>query len=149
MVPRLQIVIDSADPAKLAQFWAHALHYELEPPPDGAESWYVYWRDMGVPEEELVGVEGPESVVDPAGVGPRIWFQKVPEEKTIKNRLHFDLGVSGGRAEPLATRRERVDAEVERLVAAGARVLYDHAEPGIDHYGVTMADPEDNEFCVN
>jgi predicted enzyme related to lactoylglutathione lyase len=50
---------------------------------------------------------------------------------------------------PIDVRRERVDAEVARLIEAGATVLRVHAEPGVDHYGVTMADPEGNEFCVH
>ncbi len=148
-MPKLQLVIDCADPHRLVEFWTTALRYEPESPPDGSSSWLTYWRSMGVPEEELAGVDGPESVVDPAGVGPRIWFQQVPEPKTLKNRLHLDIGVSGGRSEPMALRRERVDAEVARLVAAGATVLYPHDTPGVDHYAVTLADPEGNEFCVN
>jgi Glyoxalase-like domain len=150
MLTRLQVAIDCADPEPLVRFWSTALGYVPEPPPEGYPDWFAYWRAIGIPEEEL----GPDtaavdSVVDPAGVGPRIWFQTVPEAKTIKNRVHLDLGVSGGRTVPLAIRRERVDAEVERLVAAGATVLWKRAEPGMDHYAVTMADPEGNEFCVH
>jgi len=92
-----------------------------------------------VPEEELE--DGYDSIVDPAGVGPRIWFQQVPEPKVVKNRLHLDLNASHGRSVPLDVRRERVDVEVERLVAAGATTLRVLAEPGLDHYGVVMRDP--------
>ena len=87
-------------------------------------------------------------LVDPDGVRPRIWFQPVPEGKVVKNRLHLDLGVSGGRQVPLETRRRRVDAEAERLVAAGATRLRVLSEEGVDHYAVVMADPEGNEFCL-
>jgi hypothetical protein len=146
---RIQVAIDCADPARMVRFWAEALHYVPEPPPAGYASWLAYWRSVGVPEEELAGEEGPDSVVDPAGLGPRIFFHAVPEQKSIKNRLHLDLGVSGGRSVPREVRRERVDAEVARLVGAGARVLSPHDTPGVDHYAVTMADPEGNEFCVN
>jgi hypothetical protein len=150
MATKVQVTIDCVDPQPLVRFWSEALHYQPEQPPDGSDSWLGYWRSIGIPPEELEGVEdGAESVVDPAGVGPRIWFQVVPEPKTIKNRLHLDLGVGGGRTVPKAIRKERVDAEVERLVAAGATVLHTHAEPGIDHYAVTLADPAGNEFCVN
>jgi hypothetical protein len=149
MKPKIQIAIDCTDPEPLVRFWATALHYVPESPPDGSDSWLAYWRAMGVPEDELVGVDGPESVVDPDGVGPRLWFQVVPESKTIKNRLHLDLTVSGGRSVPKPIRQERVDAEVERLVAAGATVQLVHADPGIDHYAVTLTDPAGNEFCVN
>src|SRR5207253_6919719 len=53
MAARFQLVIDCADPEPLARFWAAALGYELEPPPDGFASWDAYWRDLGVPEDEL------------------------------------------------------------------------------------------------
>ncbi|MGA5699149.1 VOC family protein [Peterkaempfera bronchialis] len=149
MKPRLQVTIDCADPARLVRFWAEALGYRPEPPPSGYDSWRAYWLGMGVPEDELGDLDGPDSVVDPDGVGPRLWFQQVPEGKVVKNRLHFDLGVSGGRSVPLETRRRQVDAEVDRLLAAGATRVRELAEPGLDHYAVLMRDPEGNEFCVN
>jgi hypothetical protein len=89
-------VIDCADPEPLARFWAAALRYELEPPPAGFANWDAYWRDVGVPEDELG--PGADCIVDPDGRGPRIWFQVVPERKAAKNRLHLDISVSGGRA---------------------------------------------------
>src|SRR5215813_5992797 len=84
MASSFQLVIDCADPEPLARFWAAALRYELEPPPAGFGSWDEYWRDVGVPEDEL-GV-GADCIIDPSGRGPRIWFQVVPERKTVKNR---------------------------------------------------------------
>ena len=72
----------------------------------------------------------------------------VPEGKVVKNRVHLDLDVGGGRTTPLATRKARVLAEAARLEAAGAtrvRVL----EEAIDHFGVTLQDPEGNEFCLH
>ena len=77
---RFQLVIDCADPDRLARFWAAALHYELEPAPQDFDSWDDYYRDLGVGEEDL-GI-GEDSIVDPHGAGPRIWFQRVPEGKT-------------------------------------------------------------------
>jgi Glyoxalase-like domain len=71
----------------------------------------------------------------------------VPEGKVVKNRLHLDIRVSDREA-PLQARRASVDAEVERLRGLGATVMRVLAEPGVDHYGVTMHDPEGNEFCV-
>jgi hypothetical protein len=99
----IQVTIDCADPDRLARFWAEALGYRLEAPPDGFESWQAYWVSRGLPEEEVEG--GYDAIVDPEGVRPRIWFQPVPEGKVVKNRVHLDLGVSGGRGVPLATRR--------------------------------------------
>jgi hypothetical protein len=147
----LQLTVDCAEPRRLVLFWAEALRYVPEPPPAGHESWRAYWQATGVPEEELTDGVGelPESIVDPLGVGPRVWFQQVPEPKTVKNRVHLDLKVGGGRAVPLALRRERVDAEVARLTALGASVLYAMDEPqGMDYYAVVLQDPEGNEFCV-
>jgi hypothetical protein len=147
MVARFQLVIDCADPEPLAHFWVAALGYELEPPPDGFASWDEYWRDRGVPEDEL-GI-GADCIVDPSGRGPRIWFQVVPERKTIKNRLHLDISVSGGRAVPIETRKQRVDAEAARLADLGALLVGVHETEGLDHYAVAMQDPEGNEFDIN
>ncbi|MFI8291371.1 VOC family protein [Streptomyces sp. NPDC085614] len=147
----VQLTIDCDEPRKLVPFWAAALRYVPQPPPDGHATWREYWTATGVPEEELpegVG-ELPESIVDPKGIGPRIWFQHVPEPKTVKNRLHLDLKVGGGREVPLAVRRERVDGEVARLTALGASILYTMDEPdGMDYYAVVLQDPEGNEFCI-
>jgi hypothetical protein len=147
MPVRFQLVIDCTDPDLLANFWAKALGYILQSPPDGFETWNEYWRDVGVPEDELF--EGADSIVDPAGAGPRIWFQVVPDVKSVKNRLHLDIHASGGRAEPIETRRQRVDAEAVRLVALGATLVRSLSEDGLDHYAVAMRDPEGNEFDIN
>jgi hypothetical protein len=143
-----QLVIDCANPEPLARFWAAALGYELQPPPEGFPTWDDYYRDLGVPEEEL-GV-GTDCVIDPRGQGPRIWFQVVPEGKTIKNRLHIDIvDVGGGRGVPIETRRVRVRAEADRLVALGATVSAILEDEGLDHFAIAMRDPEGNEFDIN
>lgn len=145
-----QIAIDCISASRMTQFWAAALHYEVEPPPAGFTTWNDYWRSIGVGEDELdPHGDGSDSLVDPAGRGPRIWFQEVPEPKSTKNRMHFDLGVGGGRDVSLPTRKERVDAEADRLVQLGAIRLREILTEGIDHYGVAMHDPEGNEFDVN
>jgi hypothetical protein len=147
MASKIQITFDCADPDRLAHFWAGALGYKLEDPPAGFDSWLTYWRSVGVPEEELE--EGSDSVVDPDGIGPRIRFQKVPEGKVVKNRLHLDLTVSGGRREPMAVRKQRVDAEADRLVGIGATKVRVLEQEGLDHYAMAMKDPEGNEFDLN
>lgn len=147
MTVRFQITIDCADPDRLARFWAAALGYELAPPPPGHATWTDFYRSIGVPEDELGG-DGADRIVDPEGQGPRFWFQQVPEAKSIKNRLHLDLTVSGGRATSLDERRRAVDAEVVRLTALGATTLHTSDTEGLDHYAVTMQDPEGNEFCI-
>ncbi|MFI1093208.1 VOC family protein [Streptomyces sp. NPDC020917] len=146
----LQLTIDCADPQRLVAFWSEALGYVPEPPPGGHATWREYWSAMGVPAEELPDDAGatPESIVDPAGRGPRVWFQQVPEAKATKNRLHFDLKVGGGRDVPSADRRQRVTTTVDRLTAAGASVLRITDEPDTGHYAALLQDPEGNEFCV-
>jgi hypothetical protein len=89
MAGGFQLVIDCADPDRLARFWAAALGYGIEPPPLGHATWNDYWREVGVPEEELG--DGEDSIVDPEGRGPRIWFQVVPDTKTIKN--HYGVAM--------------------------------------------------------
>lgn len=145
---RFQLTVDAHDPAAQARFWAPLLGYQLQPPPEGFTSWNAYWRSAGVPEDELGEVDEPESIVDPAGHGPRIWFQPVPEQKVVKNRLHLDVDVSEGRAVSMGARRAQVEQGVEQLCARGASVLRRTAAPEHDHYYVVMQDPEGNEFCV-
>jgi hypothetical protein len=100
-----------------------------------------------VPEDEL-GL-GADCITDPDGLGPRIWFQVVPERKAVKNRLHLDIGASGGRAVPIQTRKQRVDAEASRLAGLGALLVGVLDTEGLDHYAVAMKDPEGNEFDIN
>ena len=147
MAVSYQLVIDCSSPEPLARFWAEALHYVIAPPPAGFDSWDDHFRSIGVPEEELGG--GPDIIDDPNGEGPRIWFQVVPERKTIKNRIHIDVNASGGRGSSYDIRRERVEAEAARLVSLGATRLRAVVEEGLDHYAVAMADPEGNEFDIN
>jgi hypothetical protein len=142
-----QITVDCADPDSLARFWAEALRYELQEPPEPHESWREYWVSLGVPPAEA-GEAGYDAIVDGARHGPRLWFQQVPEGKVVKNRMHLDLLVGGGRSVPLTQRRRRVDAEVERLVRLGASVRSVMDDPAAGHYAVGLTDPEGNEFDV-
>ncbi|HTF08529.1 MAG TPA: VOC family protein [Asanoa sp.] len=125
MTTRLQITVDCAAPVELAAFWATALHYDLAPPPPGFASWHAWYRSVGVPEEELAGQpDAPDRLVDPAGVGPRFWFQPVPEGKPDEpttdrptperrhNRLYLGLRVGD---EPRAE-------FVARLIARATKV---------------------------
>lgn len=93
----VQLTIDCSDPQRMVTFWAEALGCVPEPPPGGHATWRAYWAAMGVPEAELPAGAGdiPESIIDPAGRGPRVWFQQVPEPKVAKNRWHFDLKLGG------------------------------------------------------
>jgi hypothetical protein len=147
MAVRYQLVIDCADPELMVRFWAAALGYEVEPPPPGFATWDDWRRDIGLPESYLG--TGADSIIDPAGGGPRIWFHALPDTKTVKNRLHLDIHASGGRDLPLEARRQRVDAEARRLCEIGATQTVVMATEGVDHYAVGMRDPEGNEFDIN
>ncbi len=138
-----QVTFDARDPAGLAEFWALALEYQLQPPPAGYSSWYEFAAEIGLPEDEWDRLA---AVVDPSGNGPRVLFQRVPEGKTAKNRVHLDINVSGGGVEPGTGRRQVVAEHVERLVSAGATYLTEVDEP--TGYCVVLRDPEGNEFCV-
>src|ERR687893_3174687 len=105
------LAIDCADPAALARFWAEALDYKTLPGEDPDEA----------------------AIVPKDGKGTQILFMRVPEGKSVKNRLHLDL------------RPDDRDAEVERLIGLGARKV-DIGQGDVTW--VVMADPEGNEFCV-
>lgn len=139
------LTIDCADPSSLAAFWAEALGYEEEEPPDGYESWNAWLKDNGVPKKEW---NDAAYLIDPAGQGPTLSFRKVSEPKSAKNRVHLDLKVGGGRHQSAKKRRSRIEKAVERLRAAGAKVQREVEQDGstLDH--VIMTDPEGNEFCV-
>jgi len=108
------ITVDCADVGLIGRFWQTVLGWPLEVEDDGSDAFLQH----------------------PAG-GPNLLFQRVPEPKVVKNRMHLDLG---------PTERTR-DEEVERLSAAGATVYADHRKP--DGTGwVVLLDPEGNEFCV-
>ncbi|MFF9347941.1 VOC family protein [Streptomyces sp. NPDC014734] len=144
-----KVVIDSTDPHAQAAFWAEALGYLVE------DNSALPERLIGagaVPEAATVLVDGRRAWRDLAaarhpddpfeeesgtGLGRRLLFQRVPEAKTVKNRLHLDVHAGPGRR----------DAEVTRLEGLGAKVLREVEQPG-GTWSV-LADPEGNEFCVH
>jgi hypothetical protein len=144
MVTRVQVVFDCANPGSQAAFWAEALHYKVQDPPPGFASWEDWARAAGIPEEHW---NDRSAIVDPDGQAPRIYFQKVPEGKVAKNRMHLDLNVSGGPGTPPEEGKKRVLAEVDRLKALGATDRRGAMESE-GEFWVRMNDPEDNEFCV-
>lgn len=143
MAVAIQVTFDCADPDRLARFWAEALGYKLQAPPPGYDSWEALLTEMGVPEDQW---DNMSAVVDPDGKGPRILFQRVPEGKTVKNRVHLDVNIGGDPGTPHEERRTRVDAAVERLITHGATKL--RAFDQHNEYWVVMQDPEGNEFCL-
>jgi hypothetical protein len=149
----VQVTFDAADPIGLSRFWSEALHYVIQPPPgrelapgeDPIAAWMEFLEAAGVPEDQR---DTASAVVDPDGGGPRVFFQKVPEGKTAKNRVHLDL-----RAAPGLEGDERMaalEAECERLVALGGtrRQRFEPAPP-LSLGFIVMQDPEGNEFCLD
>jgi len=145
MARDVQITFDCADPAGLAAFWAEALGYHLQDPPEGFESWEQALEAMGVPPESR---NDASAVLDPDGSRPRLFFQRVPERKQVKNRVHLDVRAAPGLEGD--ARMTALEAEAEWLVSLGATRLqrYEPAPPlGAGH--IVMADPEGNEFCLD
>lgn len=132
-----QLAADAADPHTLADFWAAALHYEIE---DNTEMIDQLIAAGHAPEAITVvrpdGIRSFREFEAIRGDDRRILFHAVPEPKTVKNRWHIDLNVG----------KDQMQAEAERLVGLGATQLREVEEPG-GHF-ILMADPEGNEFCV-
>lgn len=139
----IQVTFDCADPDRLAHFWADLLGYELDSPPEGFDSWEAWLQEQGIPESEW---NSASAITDPDGKGARIFFQRVPEEKQHKNRVHLDVNVGGPRNVPIDERRAGVDAAIERAIGIGATKVREVEERGGRH--VVMQDPEGNEFCL-
>ena len=137
---KVQVAFDSADPNTLAAFWVEVLGYVVE---DNAAFVDQLVADGRMPASDRIVIDGfsrfreVAAIVDPTGEGPRFFFQLVPEGKTAKNRVHVDV----------STPEEKKQAEVERLTALGARLLWVTSDRGPTTY--TMQDPEGNEFCLH
>jgi hypothetical protein len=148
-----QVTFDCGDPIAQSRFWAEALHYVIQPPPgrdlapgeDPIEVWMDFLEQAGVPEDQR---DAASAVVDPDGDGPRLFFQKVPEGKTAKNRVHLDI-----RAAPGLEGDERMaalEAEHDRLVTLGAsRLRRSEPSPPMSAGFIVMSDPEGNELCLD
>lgn len=141
---RLQVVIDAHDPRGLGAFWAEVLGYVEDAPPEGFATWDETLRAWGLPEDRW---NDAYAIVDPSGAGPRVYLQKVPEDKTTKNRLHLDVGLPGGGERGSEPDRDGIRARSVQLVALGARVVreFDDAQQG---FWIVLQDPEGNEFCL-
>lgn len=144
-----KVVVDANDPHGQADFWAAALGYVVE---DNSALIGKLLAAGAVPEaavtehhgrhafRDLVAVRHPDDPVDETsgtGLGRRLLFQRVPEKKTVKNRLHLDLHPGEGRREGEVARLERLGASVQRHVREPSGTW------------TVMLDPEGNEFCVH
>jgi catechol 2,3-dioxygenase-like lactoylglutathione lyase family enzyme len=145
-MPRdIQVTFDCADPARLAEFWAEVLGYRLQDPPPGFDSWGQALESMGVPPERR---NDASALVDPESSRPRLFFQRVPEGKSAKNRVHLDVRAAPGLEGE--ARMTALEDEARRLVALGAaRIARHEPAPPMDIGHIVMADPEGNEFCLD
>jgi hypothetical protein len=141
----VQVTFDCHDPNALAGFWNEVLGYQYDAPPPGFATWEEALDHFGVPEEDR---NNASACVDPDGVGPRLWFQKVPEGKTVKNRVHLDVRFAADLSGD--ERMAALEAECDRLVAlGGTRLRRFDPEPPMSKGFITLQDPEGNEFDLD
>lgn len=149
----VQITFDCHDPKVLARFWAEVLGYVIPGPPgsdlgpndDPFEAWGAFIENLGIemkPEDFRAAAE------DPDGHGPRLFFQIVPEDKVVKNRVHLDVRAAPGLQGE--DRMNALEAECSRLILLGAtRLQRVEPQPPMETGFIVMADPEGNEFCLD
>jgi hypothetical protein len=139
---QVQVAFDCVDPERVGRFWCEVLGYDVPPTPEGFATWDDYDRSLP-PERQGAWF----ACRDPTGVGPRLYFQKVPEGKVVKNRLHLDVRVGTGLVgeERLAA----LEAECARLLVLGAvRVRLLPADDENESC-LLMQDIEGNEFDLD
>jgi hypothetical protein len=120
-VKQFQVTFDCAEPERVARFWCEVLGYVMTP--------------------------GGHAGTDPTGVGPRLYFQRVPEGKVVKNRVHLDVRVGTG-----LVGEERVaalEAECARLIALGATRVRLMLADEENESCLVLQDVEGNEFCLD
>ncbi len=141
-VKQVQVTFDCAAPRAVAEFWKATLGYVDPPVPPGST--------LGVrltPRSPSSGRGRPGSCQDPDGIGPRLFFQRVPEGKTVKNRLHLDVRVGVGLTDD--ERIAALEAEAARLVPLDARRLHLLPADEENEACLVMQDVEGNEFCLD
>ena len=141
-VRQVQVTFDCGEPERVPRFWCEVLGYVVPPPPEGFASW-----------DEFAGTLPPEhrdsafACVDPTGVGPRLFFQRVPEGKVVKNRVHLDVRVGTGLVG--AERLAALEAECARLLPLGATRVRLMVADEHNESCLVMQDVEGNEFCLD
>lgn len=139
----IQIVIACENPARLAEFWAGALGYIVQPPPPGFDTWDDFADSVGIPAERRNDIS---AVVDPDGEGPRILFERWDGGEPNK-RVHIDVNAIADRELGAEEREKRLAEERERLEALGAR-FHRVASGMAGETWMEMFDVEGNWFCV-
>jgi hypothetical protein len=139
---QFQVTFDCAEPERVARFWCEVLGYVVPAPPEGFASWHEF--DRSLPAEHQGSAF---ACVDPSGVGPRLFFQRVPEGKTVKNRLHLDVRIGSGLVGE--QRLSALEAECTRVVALGAVRVRLLPADDVNESCIVMQDIEGNEFCLD
>jgi catechol 2,3-dioxygenase-like lactoylglutathione lyase family enzyme len=141
-VREFQVTFDCADPERVARFWCEVLGYVVPPAPKGFASWAEFDRSLS-PDRQGSAF----ACTDPDGVGPRLFFQRVPEGKVVKNRVHLDVRVGTGMVgeERLAA----LEAECARLLPLGATRVRLLVADEDNESCLVMQDVEGNEFCLD
>lgn len=145
MAHSIQVVIACDNPSRLAEFWAGALDYIVQPPPEGFETWDEFADAAGIPEDRRNDLS---AAVDPQGSGPRILFERY-DGGAPNQRVHIDVRAVGGGGVDLTDdqRRDRLGEERARLEALGA--TFKREATGLSgEIWIEMFDPEGNWFCV-
>jgi len=143
MAHSVQITFACDDPARMAEFWAAALGYVVQPPPPGFDTWDDFADSVGIPEMRRNDIS---AVVDPDGVGPRILFERWDAGEPNK-RVHIDVNALDGKDLSVEERESRFAGERQRLEALGAR-FHRIASGMANETWMEMFDPEGNWFCV-
>lgn len=141
-IKQFQVTFDCAEPERVARFWCEVLGYVVPPPPDGFATWADFDRSL-----PLEAQGSAFACVDPSDVGPRLFFQRVPEDKVAKNRLHLDVRVGTGLVG--AERLAALEAESARLVALGAEQVQLLPADEDNESCIVLQDVEGNEFCLD
>lgn len=141
-IKKFQVTFDCAEPERVARFWCEVLGYVAPTPPEGFDTWDDF--NLSLPPEDRGAWF---SCSDPSGVGPRLFFQRVPEGKVVKNRVHLDVRAGTGLVgeERLAT----LEAECTRLLALGAVHVRTQLADDENESCITMQDIAGNEFCLD
>ncbi|MGW7681388.1 VOC family protein [Kribbella sp. NPDC054772] len=141
-VRQFQVTFDCAEPERVARFWCEVLGYVVPPAPAGFANWAEF--DRSLPAEQQGSAY---ACVDPTGVGPRLFFQRVPEGKVVKNRVHLDVRVGTGLVG--AERLAALEAECARLIPLGASRVQLLVADEFNESCLVMQDVEGNEFCLD
>lgn len=145
MAHSVQIVVACEDPNLLAEFWAEALGYIVQPPPPGFETWEQFADSLGIPEENRNDVS---AVVDPQGSGPRVLFERYFGGEP-NQRVHIDVNAVGGGAVELTDEERRARLLEERARLEGLGATFKREASGVaGEIWIEMYDPEGNWFCV-